>query len=476
MFSLEKFIKYLTLFLMVILPILDTTFFFSRVTTLAEILIILLIMLLTIIKNKESRKKFIYILIYYFICLIYLIINYYRAADFDSLFPNDFNYNFYNELTTIIKLSMPATLLFLLKYQNISKKEYFNIIIYWTLMFSGTIIITNIFKIGLSSYGMGTINYNIFEWYKNPYYLYSASKGFFNYANQQSCILLMLLVMQVYLFFEGNKKSIIYIIMLALSMLILGTRISSLGGLLVLVFLAIFYFGYKLITKQKQSLINLLIFIPIIMWGCLVTISPYANRNNELYTEPIYNKQVIEEETSSSETKKNEEQENMQQYVDENHNPDRLPEMFFKTYYSYDYDPEFWYNFVKKTNINDVNYRMIEINIIKRVKEINKNNLDNYFGISNSRIQNIVNIERDWILHYYAYGIIGSIILLIVYPILLFITLKKIIKEKRIIDTFIFFVICLFILCSYLSGNILNYIITIIPLIYIFNGINVNKS
>ena len=125
MFSLEKFSKYLLLFLMIVLPVLDTTFFFSRVTTLAEVLIILSIMLLTIITKKESRKKFRYLIIYYFIILIYLIINYYRAQNFNSLFPNDFNYSFYNELTTIIKLSMPATLLFILKYQNISKKEYF---------------------------------------------------------------------------------------------------------------------------------------------------------------------------------------------------------------------------------------------------------------------------------------------------------------------------------------------------------------
>lgn len=484
MFSLEKFIKYLTLFLMIVLPILDMTFFFSRITTLAEILIILLILLLTIINKKESRKNFIYLLIYYFIILIYLIINYYRARNFNSLFPNDFNYSFYNELTTIIKLSMPATLLFILKYQNISKKEYFNIIKYWTIFISGTIIITNIFKIGLSSYGTGNITYNIFEWYKNPYYLYSASKGFFNYANQQSCVLIMLLVMQTYLFFEEeNKKiSLVYIIMLSISMLMLGTRISSLGGLLVLVFLSFFYFIYKkIIVKEKYSLKNILILIPILLWCGLLVISPYENRNGELYTEPVTESEQNTTHNSGEKNNdlkevKSDDEINMQDYVDNNYNPDRLPEMFFKTYYSYEYDPIFWYEFVKNTNINDINYRMIEINIIKRVKEINDNKLDDYFGISNSRIQNIVNIERDWTLHYYAYGFIGSLILLIIYPTLLFLIIKKIFKEKRILDIFILFSICLFIFCSYLSGNILNYIITLIPLIYFFNGMNVDKT
>lgn len=484
MFSLEKFIKYLTLFLMIILPILDMTFFFSRITTLAEVLIILLLLLLTLINKKESRKKFMYLLAYYFVILIYLIINYYRAGNFNSLFPNDFNYSLYNELTTIIKLSMPATLLFILKYQNISNKEYFNIIKYWTIFISGIIIITNIFKIGLSSYGSGNITYNIFEWYKNPYYLYSASKGFFNYANQQSCVLIMLLVMQTYLFFEEeNKKiSLVYIIMLVISMLMLGTRISSLGGLLVLIFLSFFHFIYKkIIVKEKYNKKNILILIPILVWGLLLSISPYSNRNNELYTEPVTESAQnstnnAEEENNDLKEVKSDDEINMQEFVDSNHNPDRLPEIFFKNYYSYEYDPEFWYDFVKNTNINDINYRMIEINIIKRVKEINNNKLDDYFGISNSRIQNIVNIERDWTLHYYAYGIIGSIILLIIYPFLLFIIIKEILNKKRIIDIFILFTICLFILCSYLSGNIVNYMITIMPLIYIFNGINIDKA
>ena len=476
MFNLKKFTKYLTTFLMIVLPILDTTFFFSRITTLAEILIILLILLLTLINNKNSRKKSIWLFIYYFITGIYLIINYIRATNFNSLFPNDFNYSLYNELTTIIKLLMPATLLFILKYQSISKKQYFNIIKYWTLFISGTIVITNIFKCGLSSYGIGTIKYSIFEWYKNPYYLYSASKGFFNYANQHSCVLIMLLVINIYMFFENEKKNLFYIIILTISMLMLGTRISSLGGLLVLIFITLFYFIYKnIIFKEKYNVKNTLILIPIVIWGGLLIISPYNNRNIELSIEPTYNNQEIEENNYAS-IEEDEEQHYMQEYVDKNHNPDRLPEMFFKNYYSYEYDPEFWYNFVKNTNINEINYRMIEINIIKRVKEINNNKYDKYFGLSNSRIQNIVNIERDWLLHYYAYGIIGSLILMIIYPTLLFIILKKTLKTKNIFDITIFFIISLYIICSYLSGNILNYIITIIPLIYIFNGINIDKT
>ena len=68
----EKFTKYLLITLLIIMPILDMRFFFSRVTTLTEVLIILFCLLLTLITNKTSRKNFIKLFIYYCILLYVL--------------------------------------------------------------------------------------------------------------------------------------------------------------------------------------------------------------------------------------------------------------------------------------------------------------------------------------------------------------------------------------------------------------------
>ena len=65
------------------------------------------------------------------------------------------------------------------------------------------------------------------------------------------------------------------------------------------------------------------------------------------------------------------------------------------------------------STLTDLYYDDLEM--IKYQKERYVNALDKYIGISNTRIQNIVNIESDFYLHYYAFGIIGSIILLIIY-------------------------------------------------------------
>ena len=482
MIKLNKLIKYLLITLFIVMPILDTKFFFSRITTLGIVFIIFFILLLTLIDKKESRKNFKYIFIYYLLCLIYLIINYLHSTGFTSLFPNNFNYSLFREFTTIIKLTIPITLLYILKYNSMSKKEYINILKYWVIAISGSIIITNIFKISLSSYTDGTITHNIFEWNKDIYYLFTASKGFFVSANQEACILIMLLTIFIYKFIEKGIKYLPYLLLLTISMIMLGTRVSTLGGLLVLIFITLFLTIYKKILKQKQNKKTLYILIPIILWIILIPISPYSNRNIELSVHKNIKPRILYNSSKTTEEdiltiEKNNEKEEMMKYVDENHNEDRMPEWFYKEYYSYEYDPKFWYGFVKNNEPHTINYRMMEINIIKRIKEIDNRKSNILFGISNSRIQNVVNIERDIVLHYYAFGIIGMIILLIIYPILIIDKIIKFIKNKKdILNIINIFIIGLFILCSYLTGNILNFLTPLIPFILIISNENVLKK
>lgn len=488
----EKFTKYLLITLLIIMPILDMRFFFSRVTTLTEVLIILFCLLLTLITNKTSRKSFIKLFIYYCICLIYLIINYYRSSNFISYYENNFNYSLYRETLTIIKLMMPITLYFILKHMNINKRIYNNIILYWSIFISSSIIITDIFKIGYSSYGDQIITYNIFGWKKNIYYIYTACKGFFNYANQESCVLLMLLIINIYNYIYNNKKNIVIIFLLSISMIILGTRTSTIGGLLLFVFLIIFSIIYNLIKKVKIKNRIVFLTIPVVLWILIIPISPYKNRNLELNIDRdstgiknIKDEKIITNENSKvkkeTETSKDVEVEKtkedlLREYFDSYVNNDVLPEMFYKNYYSYYNDPEFWVDFIKKNNVNGINYRLIEISIIKRVKEVNNNKYDTLFGISNSRIQNIVNIERDFVLHYYAYGIIGSLILLSPYIYLLFNLIILCIKKRKINYIYILGVLSIYILSCVLTGNILNYLTCSVPLIFIYNGINIKKN
>lgn len=474
----SKYVNYLIIGLMFLMPLFDTVFFFNRFTTLFIVLFVFCLLLLTLINNKKSHKTFRYLLLYYLLCMFYLLINYFHSKGFTSLFPGDFNYSLLSEFTTVLKLMMPFTLLFILKYNDIGNKNYFLIIKYWILFITLSIIITNLFKLSLSSYGSSKILYNIFEWNDNVYYTLTASKGFFNYANQEACIMIMLLVMSIYMFFEKGKRNIIYILLLTISMVMLGTRVSTLGGLLVLLFTSLFIVIFKLITKKQLKKYYLMMVIPISVWLLLIPISPYSNRNIELNdttirSDYLVNNDNIGQENDanvSNEVKKKNltKKEKMMQYVDKNHDENRMPEQFYKNYYSYENDPDFWYVFVKKYEINEINYRLMEISIVKRINEIDDRNTNMLFGISNSRIQNVVNIERDFVLHYYAFGIIGGIILLIIYPIILIKNIILIIENKKELNNYILlFILILFLLCAVLTGNILNSLTPIIPLIFI---------
>lgn len=473
----ENILNISTLIFLFLIPLFSTTYFYSSYTTLFEVICIFLIYISTLIIYKESRKNSKYIFTYYLLCIIYLFINYFREDSFYSLVPGNFDYNFISEGLTIIKLVTPITFLYSLYYQKIEWKKYLLVLKVWVILISGSIIITNIFKISLSSYSDLTITKNIFEWGINNYYQETASKGFFMYANQEAVIMLMLLLVFIYDFLYKNQKSIFYITILMLSMLMLGTRVASVGGFLTIICAYVFYIIYCLYKKKQFDLKSLFLVIPIVIWGLLLPISPYANRNIELNNIPKEVSSDSSSETNNiqSEIKKDSINTNIE-YVYANYNPDYLPSVFFEQYYPIEYDSEFWYEFVKNTPIENMNYRLIESSIIKRVVDINDNSLDILFGISNVRIQNIVNIERDFILHYYAFGIVGSIILLLIYIIMLIYSLYNFFKYQTYYLFIITTSIILFLFSAYLTGNIINSINVIIPFTFISSGIFRSKK
>ncbi len=468
---MKKYLKYFTLLFLCLSPVFDTTFFYSRITSLIRVIIILLILFLTLILYKDARKSLKYLIPYYLLCIIFLIIDFIHSKNFISLFPGNFNYSFFSEALTVLKLMMPISLIYSLYYQKLNKKDYLLVFNIWTILICLSVIITNLFKISLSSYDQNNvIKYNILQWSKNKYYIFTASKGFFNYANQEALILILLLIINIYNFIKDKKYYLINIFLCLFTCLILGTRVSSMGGLLVFTFVFISYFIFVLLKKEKYQKHVLILLVPITIWTIIIPISPYSNRQIKIKTHNKLIKKIAiidsnEEKIVIKKEKIKEISDEIkikQKFIDEYVDQGLLPAFFYKQVYSYNYDVDFWYKFVRKCENKNINYRLIEISIIKRVKMINNNFLDHLFGISNSRIQNIVNIERDFILHYYAFGIIGSIILLVMYPLLLIKLLINFLKQFSF-DSFIkLALISIFIFCAYLTGNVINSMTTII--------------
>lgn len=450
--DLKYILKLVTIIFLSSSPFFDTIFFHSRITTLCRIFVITMILITTLFLYKDSRKHFKYLLIYYALCILYLFLNYYHSKNFNSLFPNNFNYSFIKEFYTILKLMMPITLIYSLYYQKLDKKDYNIIFSSWTLIITLIIIISDIFLIGYSSYSSEVIKYNIFNWKKGMYYVFTACKGYFVYANQVALTLLLLLIYNVYNLLK-TRKSIIFITLISISMIILGTRVSYLGGLLTLICLFLSFMFFAFIKKEKFTK-NILYILPIVLlWILILPYTPYANRNVELnkYKTTLNNNDfVINNETYDEEdlTKK--------EYIEKNINEELIPKSFYKSYYSYEYDPDFWINLINNTEESKINYRFVEESIVKRIIQINNNKYDFLLGISNTRIQNVVNLEKDFLLAYYAFGVIGLMILLFIYFSMIIICFYNFFKYFNYL-TFINLVITiLFCFCAYLTGNIIN--------------------
>lgn len=480
---LDYFLKKAILIFLATSPIFDTVFFYSRITTFIRIIVIntFLVMTLLIKKEKSHYKNFFCLFLYYLLAFAYLVITSFFRDDFNSYIPDKFS--LFEELLSIIKLCMPFTIIYILKYQDYDKEDFLKIGNMWIFLIAGSIIALNLTKLSLSSYGIGNIKYSIFQWRENLDYHLTASRGYFNYANQETVILIILLLLAIYEFLYINKKYIIHIIMVFLSMIMLGTRVATMGGLIVLAVAILSHIVISLLNKEKINRYLLFLLVLSIFWYLIIPISPYSNRIEEMesaYTrEEIDKSDVIEEsdvikreDITIANSKEKKSQNDM--YIDfvyDNYNPNYLPKSFFENNYPITADPEFWYLFIKNTPLKDINYRLIEKKIIERIVDIDDKPFDKYIGISNTRIQNVINLERDFLLHYYAYGLIGSTILLFFYVYSLKRATINFLKERDYFSFVLLSSIILFIFVAYLTGNIVNSMTTIIAISYIMGGL-----
>lgn len=474
--NVKNIIENVTVFFLFLLPLFSTVFLYNKISTLIQIIFVFLLLFVTLIFYKDSRKNIKWMILYYVLCLIYLGVSFYHQEYFKSLLPSSYDFNIVSELLMILKLITPITFIYSLYYIKLPFKKYMLVLKVWCILFAGSIVLTNIFKISLGSYSDTFITKNIFEWNKHNYYKYTASKGYFMYANQVSALCIIFLLMFIYDYLYNSKKSIIYILLVSFAMLMLGTRVSTLGGLLTLVFAIIFYFIINIFNKISIKKRIYILVIPVLGWVLLLQVSPYNNRSIELNrsmnrhmddTSIVDDKAIVMDDTSMNVDKT--------KYVYQNYNKDYLPKVFFEKYYPIKYDEEFWYNFVKNNSIDKINYRYIEKSIIRRVVEVNNNPLDKYIGISNTRIQNIVNIESDFYLHYYAFGIIGSIILLVIYLILFIYTFNNFVKIQNYYAFTMLSCVVLFLFSAFLTGNIINSINTVLPFIFVVSGVIYEK-
>ncbi len=470
----KKIVKNMFILFMITYPFFDITFFYNRITTLIRIIIIFSFYFVLLFINKETRKSLKFLIAYYFLVIIYAFCHHLNALNFKSVVPNNFNYSLTEELLQVFKLTIPFVFLIVTYYMDLKKKDYYNVIRSWILIICGSIVILNLLKLSYSSYNNEFIQGNILVWFfKHNYnYMTLSSKGFFMYANQISLIILIMLPIIYYLFITNQeKKDLFLIILLLLSALMLGTRVSSYGIIILLFILLCLYLFFSLIIKEYNLDYKIIIktVILIVIYIFILPFSPSNNRLNVLNN--INNTNNNDFSFFSRESGQFIEEDDIQKnnILKEFHQM-RIYDVFILESYPYQYDFSFWANIFKLPLSKRMNYRFLEIAMVKRVVEINDNSYDVLWGITNTRIQNIFNIERDFVLQYYAFGIIGLFLFLGVYLYLFLSFFKNWVGQFNYLNSTSLIIVLLYLLTSYVSGNIINHLSTNLVFIFIITN------
>lgn len=461
-------------------PVVD--FFGFSPSTIIRVIFIAVMAIIAIVTIMRKKEIYSYLLYGLFV-VIYAILHYINASPVNSVLPDNFVYSPVSELFYIIRMLIPLIVIVISYKQDLNFKRFSNIIMIVVLLFSGTIVLSNIFKIGLQSYTIGPEQFlqgNIFSWFfTNNTYTFEelTCKGFFYMGNQISALLLFLLPLTLFINIKNlnvfnSLVSFIHII----SMIMLSSRVASYGWILVTGAMLIIYFFFTFVKKELRFNKNVIIYFFV-----LITLSSIV-----LYKSPILNRTYI-----NDYAKKYVESESINNLTDNLQNLDKtlvtvsneaeraniikgflyknydnymIPKQFIIDIYPYDRDYQFWDDVIKMPFIERGDNRKIQQLITNRIIELNDNNNDRWLGVGFSNMTNMgLYLEKDIVVHYYTIGILG--IILFIAPYLAIILASSIIclkqyKKKFNMENITYLLSLVVILgVSYLSGHVLDELI-----------------
>ena len=472
-----KIEKLLILFIL-IQPFLDfyllysekfTSLFKFSLPTIIRILFIGMFMIYVLFKTKYNKKYF-WILGYLILTLLYLILHMLNSLQFNISIGEHFTFSYITEFFYFIRMFIPIILIYVTYHSSIKEEEFRKTIITVSLIFSLIIIIMNIFKISLTSYGGNNIiSANIFSWFVKNNYSFEqlASKGFFYMANQISGVLILLFPINLYYLIKTTKKtSIISSFCLALSMIMLGTRVATYGWILISFAVFILWIFFAIIHKNKIQLTvkKILTYLILIFILIIITLNaPLLKRNTSVDFEKLENQNLS---TEIKDKFQNIKEEDSLQFIKEYSQKYSIPLVYIEDLYPYDNDYEFWIKTMKLPYSERGGNRNLQNLITKRIYNLNQNRFDKYLGMGYSRFRNAqVYIEQDFVVHFYTLGIIGVVLFLFPYiAIASFAIIYMLINKKlRARTTILCLSVYLTLIISYFSGHVLDeLIITII--------------
>ena len=341
--------------------------------------------------------------------------------------------------------------------------------------------------------------------YEKYQYLDIASKGLFHMANQVSGVLVCLLPILIYFYFK--KPNILHTITLMftiLAMIMLGTRVASIGWIAICAVMILFYLFFVFIKREialKKSALIIMIAIMII-FTAIIPFSPvmnrtYINDNSDVVEDNIkganlnkdltkFKKYIAKKEKENlTDKEKKELKKEKVNFIKNSYNTFGVDRTFIEKIYSYTEDPDFWLQEYEIPFNDRANHRQLKKDITRHVIELNDNPVDYIFGMSFTRLRNAqCYMENDILVHIYSIGIIGIILFIFPYFAILCYSLYKIFTNYKsqfnFLNISLLGSITLVFFAGIMSGNVFDeWICTLfLGLIcgFLLININMNKS
>ena len=406
------------------------------------------------LKSKNKKEK-IGIIVYFVVVVIYTLIHHIVCKDSLDI-PSNFTYSVIAEVSYIIRILLPLALIYITKNSKISKDSFFDVILYSAMVIGIVIVISNTFLILYTSYQseVFTIKASWIDWIFGNISQYEfeelTSKGWFYLANQVAGLSMLLLPFCIYALLKKVRVSnLIATISLTFSMIILGTRTSAYGFILIYVLLIvsnILLYKLKFVDSINMKATGLAIFI-FVGFVALLLISPIRLREQSSDRKPA----VLPPELTDKY--------NVYDYIKEYYSYYEINKNYIEEYYPYTYDYIFWLDVFEKSKERILDNRDIELLISNRIVSKNDTTMHELFGYSFSRMRNgNIYIEKDFFAQKVTIGTIGTFILFSPYFIYIISLIIKRIKKKRISLSLITFVVSMGAIfgSSIFSGHILD--------------------
>lgn len=471
--KINKINKWLLVIFLAIQPILELIITWSKngkfiiggmsLGTVIRYFLLAIIVMLAILNNlkRKSTKIFIVTMIVYG---GYTICQFINIRNFDiMLLGTSINKGIIANVMYISKYIIPVCVVYLVYILNFRYKELKIVTIVAIMTVSLIIIVTNLAGIDFVSYSFEDntkVAANIIKWFDSSYeytdWRMLTSRGLFSSGNELSAFFILLLPLTLCIALK-EKKDIYFIVpfLQMLAMLLISTRISVYGSILVLIASILMYIVYMLFNKKIVKDKCIMIVVLVVLYGIFFTFSPFKNRIK--VGDGGVNKYVNEEKKVP--TLELSEFDNTEDriFIKENFQKELIPYDMIDRVYSYLEHTDFWVHIIKDVNIEERNNsRKLKTFILSDIKENKNGRLDNWVGIGEMPIYP----ERDYVTQYYCLGIIGILIFLIPFMVVLIISgcneLIRLLKKKMDILQISFLIsLMLIFVTAYLAGHAL---------------------